>query len=65
MAPFVDAAVTGSPLAPFDRGTLLGKRYINDDESLEILCTRAGEGSVSIGDKVLVAGNPKPLPASD
>jgi hypothetical protein len=65
MVPVADAAVTGSPVAPFDQGTLIGKRYVNDDESLELLCTKAGDGSVSVGDKILVVRGAKPLPASD
>jgi hypothetical protein len=65
MVPVADAAVTSSPVAPFDQGTLIGKRYVNDDESLELLCTRAGDGSVSIGDNILVVRGTKPLPASD
>ena len=45
-------------------GTLLGKRY-TDDGALEVLCTKAGEGSLSIGDTPLVLKEAKPLPASD
>jgi hypothetical protein len=46
-------------------GTLLGKRYVNEDESLELLCTKAGDGSIGIGDDLLVLKEAKPLPASD
>jgi hypothetical protein len=64
MVPATDSAVTGRPVAPFDQGTLIGKRY-GDDDGLELLCTKAGDGSVSIGDKVLAVRVSKPLPASD
>ncbi len=46
-------------------GTLLGKRYINVDDTLELLCTKAGEGSLGIGDTLLEEKEAKVLPASD
>jgi hypothetical protein len=62
----VDAEVTPQSVeAGFDRGTQLGKRYSDDDLGLEILCTKAGEGSLSVGDTVLEVKGAKPLPASD
>jgi hypothetical protein len=51
--------------APFDGGTLVGKRYVNEDESIEILCTKPGAGSLSIGQAALNVKGAKPLPASD
>jgi hypothetical protein len=51
--------------APFDGGTLVGKRYVNEDESIEVLCTKAGAGSLSIGEVALTVKGAKPLPASD
>lgn len=44
-------------------GTLLGKRYASDE--LQLLCTRAGQGTLSIGDAPLEIAQPKHLPASD
>ncbi len=46
-------------------GTLLGKRYVNEDESLELLCTKPGDGSLGIGSYLLSVKETKPLPASD
>ncbi|HEV8297272.1 MAG TPA: hypothetical protein VGQ20_08245 [Acidimicrobiales bacterium] len=46
-------------------GTALGKRYVNADETLEILCTKAGEGSLGVGGEQLSLKEAKPLPASD
>ena len=46
-------------------GTLLGKRYADEASGLEILCTKAGEGSLSIGDAPLLTKEAKPLPSSD
>jgi hypothetical protein len=48
-----------------DSGTLLGKRYTNEDGSLELLCTKAGASSLSIGDVPLQLKEAKPLPSSD
>jgi hypothetical protein len=48
-----------------DSGTQLGKRYTNEDGSLELLCTKAGSSSLSIGDVPLQLKEAKPLPSSD
>lgn len=50
---------------PFDGGSLVGKRYVNEDESLEVLCTKAGDGSLSVGEAELTIKGAKPLPSSD
>jgi hypothetical protein len=50
-------------LSGFDRGSLLGKRYAAS--GLEILCTKAGTGSISIGDEPLPTMEPRKLPSSD
>jgi hypothetical protein len=46
-------------------GTQLGKRYVNEDGSLEVLCTRPGKGSLAYAGKPLTIKGAKPLPASD
>jgi hypothetical protein len=48
----------------FGGGTLIGKRY-TDGENLELLCTKAGDGSLSVGESVLDLKGAKPLPSSD
>lgn len=61
-----DAQPTGeSVVEGFDGGTQLGKRYSNDELGLELLCTKAGAGSISVGDDPLELKGAKPLPASD
>jgi hypothetical protein len=45
-------------------GTLMGKRYV-DDAGAEVLVTKAGAGSLSIGSTPLEIKEAKPLPASD
>lgn len=46
-------------------GTLLGKRYGDPATGLELLCTKPGGGSLSIGPLPLGLKDPKPLPSSD
>jgi hypothetical protein len=62
-----DSAATpdgAASIAPgLDQGTLLGKRY--GDAELEILITRPGKGSVSVGGELLPVIEPRKLPSSD
>lgn len=54
------------PLDPdFATGTQLGKRYVNEAGTLEVLCTKAGAGALSAGPEALTIKSAKPLPASD
>lgn len=76
-APAVDAVCCAGlemlPAAPADAGgeasdgprVELGKRYTDDEELVEILCTRAGTGPLALGNRALSLKAPKPLPASD
>jgi hypothetical protein len=75
----VDLRIGGHPVVPigeqpagdaavepaFAGGTAVGKRYTDAEGSIEILCTKAGEGALSIADQALVLKEAKPLPASD
>jgi hypothetical protein len=45
-------------------GNLMGKRYV-DDGGAEVLVTKAGKGTLSIGSTPLTLKEAKPLPASD
>ena len=46
-------------------GTQLGKRYVNEDGTLEILCVKPGEGSLALDGEPLSLKDAKPLPSSD
>jgi len=46
-------------------GTLLGKRYADDAAGLEVLCTKGGQGSLSVDGHGLVLRPTTPLPSSD
>lgn len=49
----------------FDSATQVGKRYVDDSGDLEILCTKGGACSLSVGDTLLTIKEAKPLPSSD
>lgn len=55
----------GSLDAAHAAGTLIGKRYVNADESLELLCTKGGKGSLSLNGTALEVKQAKQLPSSD
>jgi hypothetical protein len=46
-------------------GTQPGKRFADDVSGLEVLCTKGGKGSLSIGGRPIGAKEAKKLPASD
>ena len=48
----------------FAGGTVMGKRYV-DENGAEVLVTKAGAGTLSIGTTALNLKEAKPLPASD
>ena len=67
----------GMPMAPerpaqpgtldpaFAGGTKIGKRYVDAANTLELLCIKAGRGSLSSGGVALQLREAKPLPSSD
>jgi hypothetical protein len=48
-----------------DDATLLGKRYVDDESGLEVLCTKSGTGALAADGRALSIKAPKALPASD
>jgi hypothetical protein len=73
-----DLRAGGVPMVPLDAqkaadaaldpalsdGNVMGKRYV-DDNGAEVLVTKAGAGTLSIGTTPLNLKEAKPLPASD
>jgi hypothetical protein len=55
----------GEPHADAREGALLGKRYVEDALGLEVLCTKAGEGTLAVDGTALPIKDAKPLPSSD
>ncbi|TQM11199.1 hypothetical protein [Pseudonocardia kunmingensis] len=46
-------------------GTQLGKRYADDVIGIELLCTKAGQGTLAVGGVALPLKDARALPASD
>jgi hypothetical protein len=65
MVPIDDESTGGPPADGFAEGTLVGKRYVTADDALELLCSKPGAGSLSVGDALLAVKGAKPLPSSD
>ncbi|MCQ9179665.1 hypothetical protein KMT30_11605 [Streptomyces sp. IBSBF 2953] len=66
----------GSPMVPAQEApaaqpdgqapdTLIGKRYVDPADTLELLCTASGTGRLTYRGKPLAVKPPKALPASD
>ena len=51
--------------AAFAEGSLIGKRYVDDAGTIELLCVKGGKGSLSVDGRKLSVKDAKPLPASD
>jgi hypothetical protein len=54
------------PVNPdFGAGTKIGKRYADEAGTVELLCVKHGQGSLSIAGVALKLKDAKPLPSSD
>lgn len=61
-----EAAAAGAVLDPAHaQGSLIGKRYVDAEERYELLCTKGGEGSLSLNGTPLTVKQAKALPSSD
>jgi hypothetical protein len=61
-----DTPPDGSTLDQAQAGpTLTGKRYVDDAESMEFLCTKGGAGALSVNGTPLAVKQAKALPSSD
>lgn len=54
-----------SPDAAHAAGTLVGKRYVDEGEKFEFLCTKGGKGNLAINGAALQIKQAKALPSSD
>jgi hypothetical protein len=66
----------GSPMVPATPGakpappgpgavTLIGKRYVDAEGAVELLCTSSGTGELTCDGAAMTIKSAKPLPASD
>ncbi len=49
----------------FDTGAEVGKRYADEEAGIEVLCTKGGQATLSVGADPLPLKGAKPLPSSD
>jgi len=60
------ATADGAQLDPaLAGGTLIGKRYVDAQETFELLCTKGGKGSLVLNGTPLEVKIAKALPSSD
>ena len=61
-----DKPAQAAPLSSdHSTGTLMGKRYVDAENTYELLCVKPGKGSLSVDGAALVTKDARPLPASD
>jgi hypothetical protein len=66
MAPVGEDRAGDLSLDPsFADGSLIGKRFADPDSGLELLVTKAGEGSLAVDGISIPLKEAKPLPSSD
>jgi hypothetical protein len=60
-----DSGPTGEVQAGHEGESLLGKRYVDDGDTIELLCTKPGGGALALDGNPLDLKSAKPLPSSD
>ena len=60
-----ERAETGEVADGHGGGAAMGKRYVDSADTIELLCTKPGEGMPALHGEVLKPKEAKPLPASD
>jgi len=67
-APVLAAAdrPSGGAVVPgYDGGAAMGKRYVDADNAIEVLCTKPGDGLPALDGTLLQIKDAKAMPASD
>ena len=60
-----DAATGGEIHLDHAVGVAIGKRYINEEETLEVLCVKNGDGGLAVAGQLLLQKDTKKLPKTD
>jgi hypothetical protein len=60
-----DAVPAAAAIGTGENGVVMGKRYVDSQSGLEVLCTKAGSGVLAADDRTLTIKAPSALPASD
>lgn len=66
-APMTDGepSPAAAPAGRAGEQLLIGKRYADEDGSIELICTKPGNGGLSLNGRPLSVKAARPLPASD
>lgn len=65
-APMTEAGDANGEIDPaMAGGTIMGKRYVDEAGTIELLCVKAGQGTLALDGTALQIKEAKPLPASD
>ncbi|WP_223262759.1 hypothetical protein [Sphingobium sp. SCG-1] len=65
MVPAGETLTTAELLPAHSGGTMTGKRYFDEESALEVLVTKAGQGSLSADGRPMPVKEAKALPSSD
>lgn len=60
-----EASDGGSVVDGHGGGSAMGKRYVDVDGTIELLCTKPGDGRPAVAGSLLELKDAKPLPSSD
>ena len=60
-----DASALEQPLPGLEDVVLLGKRYVDEEAGLELLCVKPGVGTLTCEGRPMGLKEAKPLPSSD
>lgn len=52
-------------LASQENACMVGKRYTDGEDKIEVLCTKGGKGAITANDQALSVKQAKALPSSD
>ena len=58
-------ATSGGVPGGAEGSVVLGKRYVDAADTIEVLATKAGDGGLALGGQMLELKSAKPLPSSD
>jgi hypothetical protein len=66
MLALTEQSAPGARLDPTQpHGSLIGKRYVDAQDRVEVLCTQSGAGSLTLDGVLMVLKQAKALPSSD
>jgi hypothetical protein len=65
VAAVADRDIAAGAAEGFDGGAAMGKRYVDEAGTIELLCTKAGKGVPALAGDLLQLKEAKALPSSD